>query len=104
MARINMASTQVAKRHDRFSVLVALATSIAVAPMAVQIPAASAREPGAADNFAPGSSVNIPVGSIPPPGISMVNYFTSVWGPEVNAFGNNAGYDVSSIAYVMQVW
>jgi hypothetical protein len=68
------------------------------------IPAASAREPGAGDNFDPGSSVNIPIGSIPPPGISMINYFPSTWGQEVNASGHNAGYDVSSSAYVMQLW
>jgi hypothetical protein len=68
------------------------------------IPAASAREPGAGDNFDPGSSVNIPIGSIPPPGISMINYFPSTWGQEVNASGHNAGHDVSSSAYVMQLW
>jgi hypothetical protein len=104
MAPVNMASTQVAQRHSRFSVSVSLASSIAVASMVLQIPAALAREPGAADNFAPGSSVNMPVGSIPPPGISIVNYFASVWGPEVDALGNNAGYDVSSKSYVMQLW
>lgn len=97
-----MGPTQVVKRRDRFLVLVAL--SIAAAWIVLQTRAASAREPGAADNFAPGSSVNIPVGSLPPPGISIVNYVSSVWGPEVNALGNNAGYNVSSKAYVAQLW
>jgi hypothetical protein len=104
MAPVNIASTRVAKRDGRFSVSIALASSIAVSSMVLQIPAALAREPGAADNFAPGSSVNVPVGSIPPPGISVVNYFAYVWGPEVDALGNNAGYNVSSKSYVMQLW
>jgi hypothetical protein len=36
--------------------------------------------------------------------MSMVNYFTSGWGTEVDASGNKLGYDVSSEAYVMQLW
>lgn len=77
---------------------------IAAGVAAALSPAGSlAREPGASDNYFPGSTVDAPVGALPP-GITEINYFTYYSGEAVDAHGNKLGYSVSSQAYVSQFW
>ena len=77
---------------------------IAAGAAAALSPAASlAREPGTGDTFAPGSTVNLPVGELPP-GVSMTNYFTYFAGSVVDAHGNKTGTDISFEAYTLQVF
>ena len=75
----------------------------AVAALALSPAGSWAREPGVGDTFAPGSTVDLPVGSLPP-GFSMTNYFTYYSGSAVDAHGNKTGTDISYEAYTAQLF
>jgi hypothetical protein len=90
--------------RDRAVCTVRAAICIAAGATVALSPAASlAREPGAGDTFAPGSTVNLPVGELPP-GFSMTNYFTYFAGSMLDAHGNKTGTDISFEAYTAQLF
>jgi hypothetical protein len=73
------------------------------APCITWAAAAAAREPGVGPNFPPGSSLAVPAGVNPPPGLTLHLNNSFYSGQGVGIDGSGLGYSVSEWAVVPQI-